>query len=145
MEKVGDLSPFYNAPRLQTLILDKLKRKDMDLKSRIRNTKPQELVKTIEDETNTLFGKLSNKKNLQEKVILYSILFKQKLDELLTDTPLNKTKDFFNKRKIEISDLTEQDIHRIIMVLSLSAFTSVYKNTETEKLLTLISKMRLIK
>ena len=98
--EVGDLSPFYNAPRLQTLILDKLKRKDMDLKSRIRNTKPQELVKTIEDETNTLFGKLSNKKNLQEKVILYSILFKQKLDELLTDTPLNKTKDFFNKRKI---------------------------------------------
>jgi hypothetical protein len=145
MEKLGNLSPFDNDQRLQAEILDKLKRKDMDLKSRIRNTNPIELVKTIETETNALFGKMANKIAQQEKIIVYSLLFKQKLDELLTDAPLNTTKDFLNKRKIEISNLTEQDIHRIIMVLALSAFTSLDKNTETEKLLTLIRKMRLIK
>jgi hypothetical protein len=116
-----------------------------DLKSRIRNTDPIEIVKTIGEETIVLFGNLPNKKDLQAQMMFRCLGFLCNLDELLTDTNLTITKNFLSQIKKEISTLTEQDIHRIIMVLALSAYASLWGDKKTEELRTLIRRMRLIK
>lgn len=120
----------------------------LDLKRKIYSANIIELVETIKDETNKLFANLPvpAKTNLQKNLVFFCVNYMDNLNTLLTDTTLNITQTFLTQRKIK--DLTKQDIHRLIMILALNAYTQSNSEgfaKEAKKLQDLVRKMVLIK
>jgi hypothetical protein len=141
-EKLKTVTPpcSFKLPNLATNLPEK-----EILRRKIYSAKLIDLVKTIEKETGELFGNLSeqDKLDLQNKMIAAAVAFTDKLPTVLSDVALDITQKILTQKKIKISDLTEQDIHRIIMVLSLRAYP-FHEDKKVEKLRTLIKGMRLI-
>jgi hypothetical protein len=134
-----------NRPRLGNIgnLLDNLPEKEV-LRRRIYKTKLIDLVKRIEEETNELFRNLPDKTDLQNNLTLFSVNFMGELDKLLTDVALNMVETFLTQINIKANSLSEQDIHRIIMVLSLMIYAEC-NNKEAKRLEVLVENMDLIK
>jgi hypothetical protein len=116
------------------------------LKNKISNADLIELVKTIEAETNELFAKLPAKTNLQKNLIFFCVNYMSVLCDVLSDTILDSLIKILEQEDVSISSLTTQDIHRLIMILALKAYTQSHISEfakEARKLLDLVSKMDL--
>jgi hypothetical protein len=133
--------------RLVKAALEKLNDKKK-LKDKIYNTKQIELVKTIETETNKLFANLSNKTELQNQLVFFCVNFMAEVRNILTDTAFDIVRNFLVKENVKINDVSEQDIHRLIIILALSSYakSDIEKfSKEAEKLQVLVENMDLIK
>ncbi|MDR2351116.1 MAG: hypothetical protein LBD56_00310 [Endomicrobium sp.] len=131
-----------NRPRLGGMLINLPDK--VVLRRKIYSTKLIELVKTIEEETDELFGNLSDKIVLQNNTVFFSVSFMGELDTLLTDVALNMVETFLTQINIRASRLREQDMHRIIMVLALMIYAEC-NNKEAKRLEDLVKNMDLIK
>jgi hypothetical protein len=114
------------------------------LRRKVYRTKLIDLVKTIEKETNELFRDFPDKTDLQDNAIFFSVSFMGELDTLLTDVALNMVETFLTQINMRANRLSEQDMHRIIMVLALMIF-SEFNNKKAKRLEDLVKNMDLIK
>jgi hypothetical protein len=144
-EKIGEDFMDRNE-QLKFLINRQLKKTAVKgaLRRKIYGTKLIDLVKTIEKETNELFGNFPDKIDLQNNTIYFSVRFMGELNTLLTDVALDMVEAFLTQINRSAASLTEQDMHRIIMVLALMIYADC-NNKKAKELEDLVKNMDLIK
>jgi hypothetical protein len=120
----------------------------LDLKNKIYDANLIELVKTIEEETNKLFDKLPDKTKLQRSLVFFCANYMRGVRDVLSDTILDSLIKILEQEDVSISSLSTQDIHRLIMILALNAYTQSNipeLSKEAKKLQDLVEEMDLIK
>jgi hypothetical protein len=117
----------------------------VDLRNKIYNTNLTELVETIKEERNILFRDFSEreKTDLQNKLVYFCVSYIGETHKYFSDV-IGTVKNFLLQENVKVRDLSEQDVHRIIMLLASNAYAQC-NNREAKKLLSLIENMVLIK
>ncbi|MDR1104634.1 MAG: hypothetical protein LBK92_04765 [Endomicrobium sp.] len=117
----------------------------VELRNKIYNTNLTELVETIKEERNILFRDFSEreKTDLQNKLVYFCISYIGETHKYFSDV-IGTVKNFLVQENVKVRDLSEQDVHRIIMLLASNAYAQC-NNREAKKILSLIENMVLIK
>jgi hypothetical protein len=130
-------------------IIEREKKSNVYLKNAIYNVKVTELIETIKAETNELLDNLPQKDKselqaLQEHLVLYVAHFMVQKDKFVNENVLNSLRKFLTQKHINLPQLKEKNLHRIIICIALRVFAQQGSH-EAQRLEHLIKRMPLIK